>query len=426
MKRFLYLFVLVSTLAMLVGPASAKTKVIFWHNYGKDVRDVVEKLIKDHFEPTYPDIEVDLVFVPSGPYAMMNEKIMTAIAGGTPPDAMVFNRPYVSEWAMNKALVNLKDHVVGSGVTSDTFFAFAWNECLYKNDPYALPLNTDDRALYYNRAAFREVGLNPDNPPKTIKELDEYAEKLTKFDASGRLVRIGFVPWYFQGYYLFCWTPTWGGELYDPATKKIVVNDPRNVEIFEWFLQYVNRYNVAVLDSFSKSFGGEASDPFILGLVAMKLDGDWALLNLKRFAPDLDYGVAYIPVPPGGVEKTTYAGGWGIAMPRGAKHLKEAFEFMRFYSGYKAQLEYAKAAYVIPTHREAAKDPFFYEDPKHAIFMELLPNAKGRPTIPVLGMLWDEIKASTDFVRYGKKTPKQALDDTVKKVQPELDKALER
>lgn len=45
---------------------------------------------------------------------------------------------------------------------------------------YALPWDTDARVIYYNKEHFREAGLDPEKPPRTIEELDEYADKLTK------------------------------------------------------------------------------------------------------------------------------------------------------------------------------------------------------------------------------------------------------
>ena len=409
---------------MTVNSGLAEVVTInFWHNYTGPGEQVLKEMIKE-FEAQHPQIRVNATFIAiTNSFAQMSEKMLTAIAGGNPPDVMVFNRPYLAEWAMNGALIPLNEYVKKANITKDMYFSFSWNECLYKGQLYGLPLNTDTRAFYYNKKLFREAGLDPEKPPKFIDELDAVAEKLTKIVGT-RVEQMGFIPWFFQGYYLFCWTPTFKGQLYDPARERIVVDHPNNVAVFEWFRKYAEKYNVSYLDTFSSGFGMEAADPFIMGKVAMKLDGDWALVPLKRYAPDLDFGVTLIPRPSFGKEKATYAGGWGIVIPKGAKHVDEAFEWARFWSGARAQLKYCETTYLIPTYKQAASDKVFYKDPRHAVFMKLLPYATGRPAIPVLGTLWDEIKAATDFVKYGKKTPREALEDIVRAVQPQLDKAL--
>ena len=60
----------------------------------------------------------------------------------------------------------------------------------------------------------------------------------------------------------------------------------------------------------------------------------------------------------------------------------------------------------------ASEDPFFREDPLHAVFMDLLPVSHTRPPIPAGSMLWDLLfTAFRDEIPHGKKTPEQALTE---------------
>jgi sn-glycerol 3-phosphate transport system substrate-binding protein len=49
-----------------------------------------------------------------------------------------------------------------------------------------MPFNASTPILYYNKDAFKEVGLDPNKPPVTFTEIADAAKKLTKKDASGR------------------------------------------------------------------------------------------------------------------------------------------------------------------------------------------------------------------------------------------------
>ena len=71
---------------------------------------------------------------------------------------------------------------------------------------WGIPFQRSTIVLYYNKDMFKEAGLDPIAPPATWKEMREYAQKLTKRDASGNVTQwgvqipsSGFPYWLFQG-----------------------------------------------------------------------------------------------------------------------------------------------------------------------------------------------------------------------------------
>ena len=56
---------------------------------------------------------------------------------------------------------------------------------------WGMPFEAGVLLLYYNKVAFREVGLDPEKPPRDLEEVRQYSEKLLKRDASGNVVRSG-------------------------------------------------------------------------------------------------------------------------------------------------------------------------------------------------------------------------------------------
>lgn len=61
----------------------------------------------------------------------------------------------------------------------------------YKGKQICMPFNSSTLLLYYNKDAFREVGLDPENPPKTLDEIAQACEKLTIKEGSN-VTRYGF------------------------------------------------------------------------------------------------------------------------------------------------------------------------------------------------------------------------------------------
>jgi len=48
---------------------------------------------------------------------------------------------------------------------------------------------------------------------------------------------------------------------------------------------------------FESGFLQNANDPFLVGKLAMKTDGDWIIKDIAQYNPTLDFGVAPAPVP---------------------------------------------------------------------------------------------------------------------------------
>ena len=57
---------------------------------------------------------------------------------------------------------------------------------------YGMPFNTSAPILYYNKTLFKAAGLDPEKPPRTYAEVLDYAKKLTKKDASGKMLVAGY------------------------------------------------------------------------------------------------------------------------------------------------------------------------------------------------------------------------------------------
>ncbi|MGC8890431.1 MAG: ABC transporter substrate-binding protein [bacterium] len=407
--------------------AFAKTTVTFWSVFTGDPYKSSIQHIVDEFNKQNPDIEVKVTLVAASAVTDVS-KLMTAVAGGVGPDIYTVDRFTAAQRGATGILEPLNDLIKASFGSVETlqkeYLPFAWDEATWDGKVWVLPFDTDDRALYYRRDHIREVGLS--GPPKTIAELDTYAEKLTKKDASGRFLRIGFIPWLAQGWH-YTWGWAFGGEFYNPKTRKLTITDPRIVQSFEWQKSYADKYGIAAIQSFSSAFGSEAQDPFIMGMVSMKVDGDWTLAFMDKFAPKMkwgvDYGVTYIPRPAELAKKPiTWAGGWSFGIPKGAKHAKEAFEFMKFACGPIGQKTYSIETLHLPTVAELLKDKDIRGERRHAFFVDLLRYAKNRPPLPVGALLWDELTAARDAVINGQKTPLKACQDVEARVQPELDK----
>ena len=179
------------------------------------------------FERRYPHIDV----VTSTAGGQMDEqKLMTAIAGGSPPDVINQDRFSVGGWAARGAFLPLDGFLARDTTTirAEDYYPACWNEAIYRGRVYAIPNTTDDRLLFYNEDLLRREGFVDAAgrvvPPRTWSELKQYAVKMTRRDARGNLTQVGFVPNYGNSWlYLYGWQ---NGGRFLSEDKTSLLNEP--------------------------------------------------------------------------------------------------------------------------------------------------------------------------------------------------------
>ena len=77
---------------------------------------------------------------------------------------------------------------------------------------------------------------------------------------------------------------------------------------------------------------------------------------MAKFAPDVDYGVTLMPVPEEGAESATWAGGWSVVIPQGAKNPEGAWRFMQYFAGEPGQRTYTTETAHLPTINALLED----------------------------------------------------------------------
>ncbi len=408
------------------SPAAAGTALEAWSRMTGIAQESTMAILDNYNKQNDKGITVEFVYIPQTEGSQADEKLLTAVAGGTPPALHYADRFTVPQFAQQGFFTKITDLANGAGVQEADYYPFAWAETVYKGDIYALSFDTDTRALWYNKDIMTEAGLDPEKPPTTLDELREATAALTVKDANGRITRYGFNPLYDQA-----WSYTWGfafqGEFQDPETLRITAAHPNNIQAMQFIKDFVDEIGVEEIDAMLAACAGsacnDANDYFWTGQSAMTCSGNWKVAQAHRYKPDVNYGVVPMPGPDGPAPFASWAGGWSWAIPTGVKEVENAFDALSYLCGPEGQLKYNKDTFHIPTNIKASEDPFFREDPLHAVFVDLLPVSHTRPPIPAGSMLWDLLfTAFRDEIPHGTKTPEQALTDVDTAVNAELEK----
>ncbi len=275
----------------------------------------------------------DRIVVRMSTFGAVDRKMLLATAGGNPPDICGLWAPQVASFADHGALLPLDDLIRRDGLTRAHWIPVFADLAIHRGQMWAVPTTPTTLALHWNKALFREAGLDPERPPRTIEELDAFAERLTQYDAEGNITRMGYLPWE-PDWYIWGLGPWFGGTLFDGAN--ITANDPRTIEAYAWLHSYPLRYGADRLNRFCSGFGNFASpqNPFFSGKLAMVIHGVWLHNYLTQYAPGMQYGVAALPRTPHGPPDFSIADMDVLVIPSNVPEPQRsaAWEFLKFVS----------------------------------------------------------------------------------------------
>lgn len=457
-----------SILSLLVGllvSATAFTQerkeVVFWGlSLGPDSKG--QDAVIREFEKRNPDLKMKLLSMGAG--RMDPQKLMTSIVGNVAPDIIFQDRFTISDWASRGAFMPLDDLINRDKATDslcptpEQYYPATWEEASYEGKTYAIPTESDNRVLYWNRGVFRKeaetlrkAGLDPERPPRTWSEILAYSKALTKFDSKGRLVRAGFMP-NFGNSWLYMYAFQNNASFMSEDGRKCTLVTPAAREALEFIVKgydIVGGYEKA--KAFESGFQGQENDCFITGQVTMKIDGDWILNTLSRYGPNLDFQGAPPPVPDDRYYKrgrfanekdqfVTWVGGFSLAIPKGAKNPEGAWRFIKFKTSQEGRLIEGKAQAAwerlrgrvyIPrqiAHRGANEEAARVFRPASPNFAQLVDThtemakfGRIRPATFVGQVLWSEHVRALEAACYKKASPEEALKAAQDTVQRDLD-----
>ena len=396
-------------------------------------------------------------------------RFLVSVAGGEPPDLILFDRYAISEWAARGAFAKLDEFVARDAATQtadairpENYYKAAWEEVTY-TDPvtgergvYGVPERVDDRALFYNKDLLKRAGFVDEHgegrPPRTWEELAEMAPKLTERDARGQITRLGFAPNYGNAWlYIYAWMN--GGEFLSRDAKTVTLNSPPVVQALEWMVKVYDSIGGAeAVLAFQGSAQTGQLDPFTTERVAMKIDGYWNFPeNLAQFGNHVNYALTVPPLPAAEVAKGrtgfSWVSGWCFAIPSTARKKEAAWELLRFLTSQRAaeiiaesnrlQMESQGRLYV-PTQsgnrhinqwlydKYVANNPAIPPKVRDGVKLcnDLLETSPFRPVTPVGQLLFNEQKRATEEAIFHKQSPQAALDASTRVVQRQLDRTL--
>jgi multiple sugar transport system substrate-binding protein len=404
--------------------------VHFWHRWGGEWAKVVDNICQRYNE-SQDKYEVIALGVSGG----SDIKFRLGVLGGDPPDVMSMWNGAIPDMADNGLLTDLQ--TLMSPADKDYFFNQSYpvvrDSGIVNGKVCGVTIGSDLYALYLNVDQLKAAGLDADNPPKTLEELCDWGEKLTVRDKSGNVKRLGFL--LNQLDYL---AYSFGGGLWDSETQRIVTNSQDNIRALQAISDFRQRMGQDKVQRFQASLNSGSDTggwPFITGELAMTLDGQWRVEEIRKYSPKMRYRV--IPIPPPATNGRPLGGcltGNFMIIPTTARQKEGAWDFIRYWSGF-SDLEASAQCFNdggwLPLSPKVVQTKTFQkwlqENQQFQTFLDIAASANCQPLppVPYLQYLLDGVAKAEDRTVRGELSPKAALDDLNRVMQRELAKRKE-
>lgn len=305
----------------------------------------------------------------------IDQQSSTMVQNNNPPDILNLNA-YAS-YAKDDLLYS-SDDVLSDSVKSDLLEAFV-KSGTYDGKMYGMPDLSSARAMFYNKALFKEAGIA--EPPKTWAEFEADAKKISGLGKGAIGYGLPLGPEEAQGEFSI-WAFNNGGDW--KKDGKWTVNSPENVETLTFLKGLADKK--LTQNNPGKTNRQDAFDLFASGKVGMVVGFSPLAATLDKDGK-VDYGVAPMPTKAEGGTPQTF-GVTDYLMAFKKKGNQDAVK--AFYDLYyqKDQVNaFIKAEGFLPVTKSGIQE--FSSDAKLKTYLDTLPNAHLTPTDDPT---WDKVK----------------------------------
>jgi len=259
--------------------------------------------------------------------------------------------------------------------------------------------------MYYDIDLLAEVGY--DEPPTTWEEVVEVATALRDaghygFGLQGKEIETDAY-WYYA-----LWTH--GGQLFDDGESAIDS---------EAAIEAASLYKMMIDEGLTQpdptGFNRQDVEALLKqGRVGMVLSGPWLRGQMAEEAPDVNYGIAAIPMA---TEQATYGVTDSIMMFATSEVKDEACLFLTeaaFTDEWRREFTVREG--FLPVFQSVAADPAFAEDPELKAFTDMLPYARFAPLVPDWELMADSTSAALQNIYLGNADPETALQEAAARI----------
>src|SRR5579875_145618 len=365
---------------------SGHVHITVWEGYTAAESATIKRLAAE-FNRTHPHITVTPQFYGNSDYAL--QKVLSAIAGGDPPDISYL-------YGSNAANI---------ASSWKHFYPFERTIATVHGKVVGIPALVDNLALVYNKTLFKKAGLSLPTANWTWADMRRAALKLT--DPARKQFGWAYVNDASEDTVWRFWAMLWqaGGHILTPDGQHAAFDSAAGIKARS-YLQSLARAHAIYLDNGSDNY----LPLFDSGHIGMLWTGPWDLQQIRQ--SKVDYGVQILPAEQ---NHQTISGpdNW-VMFNNGSKRVAAAWEFLQWFTSPKIDLQWCLGTGDLPIRDDVQSLPGFTTYLKRYPGVEewvhnLVNSKQTRPVSVVYPKISTAVGQAVQGVLLGKYQPKQAL-----------------
>ncbi len=396
-----------AALAGMASPAMADVELSMYYPIavGGPLTQVVDGMVSD-FRKEHPDIKVNAIY--AGNYDDTRVRALSALKSGEPAQLSVMFSIDVYDLMEQDVIVPFSDVVSTAEEKAwlDSFYPGLMANGTIDGKVWGVPFQRSTIVMYYNKDAFREVGLDPNQPPKTWDEMASAAKKLTKDGRWGVMIpSTGYPYWMYQALAIQN-----GLELMSGDGTKTFFDDPAAIEALQYWRDLGTKHKVMPEGTVE---WGTLRQAFVQGQTAMMWHSTGNLTAVKKEAK-FDFGVAMLPAKkrPG---SPTGGGNFYLFKKATDAERKAALTFIRWMTAPERAAEWSKATGYVgispASYETESLRKYAAEFPPAPVARDQLQHAVAEFSTYETGRVREGLNNAIQAALTGRQTPEAALKD---------------
>lgn len=303
------------------GSAPQQITITFWGLW-ENATEIQPAI--DAYQKAHPNVKINYVHQSSINY---RQRVQNQIVSGQGPDIYMIHDTWVPMFLSTNSMSTVPADVMNEAEFTNTFYPVAKNNLTKGDKIYALPLEIDGLALYYNADILNAAGVSvpkywfqTSDDPGFIND----SVKMTVKDTQGNIKTAGAAMGSTNN--VDHW-PDIIGLLFSqqPSASLEQPNSKAGQDVLNFFTGFVINPQTKTWDTKMEA----STQAFEEGKLAFYFAPSWRAFDIRAKNPNLNFKVAPVPQLPLNPQ-VGWASFWAFSVSSQSQNQKEAWNFLKY------------------------------------------------------------------------------------------------
>jgi len=281
------------------------------------------------FTEKYPNVKVNLLFVPSNGWADYFNKLETMAAAGNAPDVIRVAIEGIQMFVKRDMALPLDEYMSLDPNALENYEDIhekLQSPFVIDGQTYAFAWDWNNVVVHINTDMLKKAGLEVPDGNWTKDDFLRYAQAMTT-EENGQKTYGFFIPNYYFG--ASAWLINNGANILNEDMTKSTLDDPKAIEVMQFFQDLIYKYEVAPVPNANS----DQIQMLMSGQVGMIAAGKWPFGAYESNG----FKSVEVQLVPRFTEQKVLFGVGAFPVMKSTKHPKEAYQLSAFLAGSDSQ-----------------------------------------------------------------------------------------